>query len=107
MQELIYLEQLIRYRLNKYFPSTNSEQEPVMPVFEQWHYPVAEFVHRNKLTVHETVLLLMALAPHVKPDLFDNIIESKLTESGNFPKIGGVRGKNSRSFLPTGETALF
>jgi hypothetical protein len=107
MQELIYLEQLIRYRLRTYFPSDSEEPEPVTPAFEQWHYPLAEFVHTHKLTIQETILLLIAMASHVKPDLFDSAIESKLNDSGNFPKIGGVRGKNSRSFLPTGETALF
>lgn len=78
-----------------------------MPALDQWHYPLADFVHRNKLNIHEATLLLVALAPHVQPDLFDSAIEAKLNDSGNFPKIGGVRGKNSRTFLPTGETALF
>jgi hypothetical protein len=107
MNELIYLEQLIKYRLNNYFPSGNEEAEPMMPTLDQWHYPLADFVHRNKLNVHEATLLLVALAPHVKPDLFDGAIEGKLNDNGNFPKIGGVRGKNSRTFLPTGETLLF
>ncbi len=107
MKELIYLEQLIRYRLNSYFPSGSEEAVPVMPTLDQWHYPLADFVHRNKLNVHEATLLLAALAPHVQPDLFDSAVEGKLNDSGNFPKIGGVRGKNSRTFLPTGETLLF
>jgi hypothetical protein len=107
MKELVYLEQVIRYRLNRYFPSGDDETEPVMPGLDEWHYPLADFVHRNKLNVHEAILLLVALAPHIKPDLFDSAIDSKLNDSGNFPKIGGIRGKNSRSFLPTGETLLF
>lgn len=107
MKELIYLEQLIRYRLNSYFPSNNDETEPVMPTLDQWHQPLADFIYRNNLNVHEAVLLLVALAPHVKPDLFDGAFDSKLNDSGNFPKLGGVRGKNARAFLPTGETLLF
>lgn len=108
MNELIYLEQLIKFRLNSFFPSGNEEAEPIMPTLDLWHYPLADFVHRNKLNIHEAILLLVALAPHVQPDLFDSAIESKLKEpSTNFPKIGGVRGKNSRSFIPTGETLLF
>ncbi|WP_431214057.1 hypothetical protein ACQ86N_04060 [Puia sp. P3] len=61
----------------------------------------------NGLNVGEATLLLIALAPHFQPELFDEVIESKIPGAGNFPKLGGVRGKNSRSFLPTGETALF
>jgi hypothetical protein len=108
MNELIYLEQLIKFRLNVFFPSGNEEAEPIMPTLDMWHYPLADFVHRNKLNIHEAILLLVALTPHVQPDLFDSAIESKLKDpSTNFPKIGGVRGKNSRSFIPTGETLLF
>ena len=47
------------------------------------------------------------MAPHIIPGLFDKAIDYKIGASGNFPGIGGVRGKNSRFFLPTGETALF
>jgi hypothetical protein len=107
MNELLYLEQLIKYRLNTFFPSGSEETEPLMPTLDQWHYPLADFVHRNKLNMHEAILLLIALAPHIKPDLFDSAIENKLSDPGNFPKIGGVRGKNTRTFLPTGETLLF
>src|SRR4051812_43110229 len=107
MKELIYLEQLIRYRLDGFFPSGIPEPKPEIPPFDEWHYPLADFVQRNKLNAHEAILLLIALAPHIKPDLFDSVIESKLNDAGNFSKIGGVRGKNTRSFLPTGETALF
>jgi hypothetical protein len=107
MKELLYLEQLIKHRLNSFFPSGKEEAEPVMPTLDQWHYPLADFVHRNQLNAHEATLLLAALAPHIKPDLFDGAIDSKLSDPSNFPRLGGVRGKNSRTFLPTGETLLF
>jgi len=45
--------------------------------------------------------------PHFKPDFFDECVQKVLPSSGDFPEIGGVRGKNFRGFLPTGETALF
>jgi hypothetical protein len=52
-------------------------------------------------------VLLMGLAPHAVPGLFDRAIRSKLKESDDFPEIGGMRGKNFRGFLPTGQTAVF
>jgi hypothetical protein len=39
--------------------------------------------------------------------LFDQAIQEKLKISGDFPEIGGVRGKNFRGFIPTGQTAVF
>lgn len=105
--ELQYLEQLIRFGLRKYFPSDEFIAEPAIPPLDQWQLPLANFIWSNQLTIEEAILLLIGLVPHVQPDLFDTAIESVLPQGGNFPKLGGVRGKNTRSFLPTGETALF
>ena len=51
----------------------------------------------------EKLILLLALIPHIQPHFFDSLLPPK----GNHPQIGGIRGKNHRGFLPTGETALF
>lgn len=61
------------------------------------------FSCKAKLTSSEYVVFLLALIPHIQPHFFDPLLPKK----GNFPQIGGVRGKNHRGFLPTGETALF
>lgn len=58
-------------------------------------------------TKEEYIVLLIALAPHIQPNFFDQIIQQKLPQAGDFPQLGGVRGKQFRGFLPTGETALF
>jgi DNA polymerase III delta prime subunit len=105
--ELEYIEQLIKFRLSKYFPSEHNQPEPVIPDLNKWRLSMPEFIQQNKLTADEAVLLLLALAPHIRPEMFDAAIESKLKNSGDFPNIGGARGKNSRFFLPTGQTALF
>jgi hypothetical protein len=105
--EFEYIEKLIRHRLEDYFSSGEDTDFPDIPNLDEWRLPLAEFVHKHKLTLHEASLLLIGLVPHVASDLFDKNIECKLKSGNNFPGIGGVRGKNSRSFLPTGETALF
>lgn len=105
--ELQYLEQLIRFRLSKHFTPNAENPEPVVPDLNQWHAPLASFIWQNQFTKEEAILLLLGITPHIKPELFDKAIEAVLKDAGNFPNLGGVRGKNSRSFLPTGETALF
>ena len=105
--EFDYLEQLIVYRLNKYFPSDNFVVPPEIPAFDKWFKYLSQFIGKNNLNEDEATLLLIAFTPHVKPDLYDKAIESKLSGSPDFPSLGGVRGKNFRGFLPTGETALF
>jgi hypothetical protein len=110
--ELRYLEELIQYRIGQSFQTDVASVEPKMPPYEKWELPIGAFiVEYNKqnepLNADEARLLLIGLAYHVQPDLFDQAIESVLKGAGDFPRIGGVRGKNFRGFIPTGETALF
>jgi hypothetical protein len=105
--EFDYMERLIRYRLNKFFPSDEDSTAPPFPEIDTWHLPWKEFVTKNKLTEDEISLLLIGITPHIQPGLFDRAIEKKIKGAIDFPPIGGVRGKNCRFFLPTGETALF
>jgi len=105
--ECKYIEQLIRYRLNTYFPSGQEEEKPVMLPLNEWQLPLKDFIAANRLNEAESALLLISLVPHVQSDLFDNAIQGKITGPVDFPKLGGVRGKNFRGFIPTGETVLF
>jgi hypothetical protein len=107
IREFKYLEELIIYKLSHYFPTEEQVPEPVIPQLEEWTLPLKNFVVKHQLSKDEAILLLVALVPHLQPDLFDRVVEFRLPESGNFPKLGGMRGKNSRTFLPTGETILF
>lgn len=107
IDELQFLSELMEFRLSHYFPSEKKFSEPSLPAINHWRLPLAKFILQNQLTVGEASLLLVALTPHIQPDLFDTTIDSIIPQGGNFPKLGGVRGKNTRSFLPTGETALF
>lgn len=100
--EFQYLSDLIAYRLG------TAGRPPFRPV-KDWYLPLKKFLIDHKLDKNEDIatLLLVALAPHAVPELFDRTIQEKINASGDFPEIGGVRGKNFRGFLPTGQTAVF
>lgn len=51
-------------------------------------------------------LLIGALIPHFAPAYYDQIFVDLVGE-GNFPELGGIRGKQHRGILLTGEMALF
>lgn len=68
---------------------------------------IAEGFRLKSLSGEEAALIALALAPHLQPDFFDRILLESIPQAGDFPQIGGTRGKNFRGFLPTGETALF
>ena len=59
------------------------------------------------LDVEEKAVFMLALAPYVDPGFLDGVIRSALPEAGDFPELGGWRGKQHRGFLPTGETAIY
>jgi AAA+ superfamily predicted ATPase len=103
--EINYLKTLINYRLN----DPDGQQVPRIPDVETWNLPIKKFIKEHRLDNDQNVcsLLLIGLAPHVVPGLFDVAIQEKLSTSGDFPEIGGVRGKNFRGFLPTGQTAVY
>jgi hypothetical protein len=68
---------------------------------------LGDFIRERQPPFDEYVLLLLALAPHVNPTMLDTEIRRALTLEGDFPEIGGIRDADSRTFLPTGETAAF
>lgn len=106
---LEYLRQIIKGRLSEYFTEgVTFEIESVnMPDHKTDSSPLSDVIRNNQFSQSETIVLLVALAPHVDPIFFDDLIQKHLPGQGDFPQFGGVRGKNHRGFLPTAETALF
>ncbi len=107
---LQYLAQVIQWRLTSYFSTDLSQDEPLPQPTNQWLEPessLAHFIEAHQLNIFEQLTLLIALAPHLQPDFFDQAITAQLPEPGDYPQIGGWRGVSHRGFLPTGDTVLF
>jgi hypothetical protein len=67
----------------------------------------ARFIRSHELSVAERIVLLLALIPHIRPQLLDALwTRNQRTERG-FSEFGGLGGTNHGGFLPTGETAAF
>lgn len=104
---LSYLSEIIKGRLNNFFNGRNNALRFSLPSPNGERSPLESFVKQHELNPEEYLVLLIALAPHIQSDFFDQVIQENLPQAGDFPQIGGVRGKQFRGFLPTGETALF
>ena len=105
-KELNFLKNVIHSRLESEMNGT----EVNLPIFgneKTDHSELENFLLKNKLTNPEIITLLLTLIPHVIPDFFSKLIGEYLPNGGDFPAFGGVRGKNHRGILPTGETVLF
>jgi len=73
-------------------------------------FPVENLAARLALPdlgLDEAVVVAVALAAELQPHVFDESIVRSLHASGEHARIGGLRGKDSRVFLPTVETAVF
>lgn len=105
-----FLRPVIRTRLEIHF-SQNTDYERIekipFPDFSGSKEPLALFIKNEDLSFEEIVCLLIALVPHLKPDFFDQIMHAFFDQPTDFYLIGGVRGKQFRGFIPTGETVLF
>jgi hypothetical protein len=101
------LGDLIQARIRAHFAGIRESSDNFLPTFDYCDDPLSHFVKENRLGVQEHYLLLIALAPHIRPEFFDRMIQEALPQPGDFPVIGGMRGKQFRGFLPTAETALF
>jgi AAA+ superfamily predicted ATPase len=102
---LTFLADLIRYRLAQHFGQEASP--PQVPAIQDDDTALTRFIQHRRLTVDEYVTLATALAPHLLPGFFDELVAEFLPDGGDFPPIGGVKGTNQRNLLPTGETILF
>jgi len=103
--EVAFIRQLVQYRIG--LMQGEESDEPVFPQPDSWDLNLTGFSKQHLLCAEEIILLWIALIPHVKSDLFDGAIQDVLKDSTDLPAMGGVRGKNFRGFIPTGETALF
>jgi hypothetical protein len=101
--ELDWLRKILESRIS----GNNSFASLLPPPVNGLEDPYTQYIAGNELSPEERLVLIIALVPHIRPDFFDQVIQKNLSKAGDFPQLGGVRGRNFRGFLPTGETLLF
>ncbi len=107
---LLQLGATLKRRLRQAFdPQAEPDETTTRPAMPPatGQDPYSSFVRELELDGDSHLLLLLALAPWIEPDLLDRVIHGVLPEAGDYPQLGGVRGRQYRGFLPTGETAIF
>ncbi len=109
---LRHFEQVLELRLRQRFdPETQAAAVGELPAFPapaaKAGDPYSCFVRDHRLDDGAQLLLLLALTPWVDPELIDRVAQRVLPAAGDYPQLGGVRGRQHRGFLPTGDTALF
>ncbi|MEX5216318.1 MAG: ATP-binding protein [Nitrospira sp.] len=98
---------VVRKRLRVRFRSIEAAQSEPLSLEAERHPELARLFAGYEPTYEESVVLMLALAPNLKPQCLSELIAEHLPEGGDFPEFGGVKGANHRGILPTGETAQF
>ncbi|WP_405205941.1 ATP-binding protein [Aquimarina sp. LLG6339-5] len=104
--KLSFLREVIEYRLKDNYTS----EIPVFPKFDDIVSDGSSFsifVRKKQLSLEEVITLLLAIVPHISPNFFTTILSDFLPNGGELPEFGGVKGKNHRGVIPTGETVQF
>jgi AAA+ superfamily predicted ATPase len=104
-------ERTLEARLRAHFRVSAPEEErsapPESPPSPDDRTPYGHFVREQDLDAESQLLVILALAPSLRPDFFDRILQKVVPGAGDYPQFGGLRGRQHRGFLPTGDTALF
>lgn len=116
-KELVWFNAVLDARIALYFEH-ESEEEGGSSI-SQSIYDIAapnlsddaslysDLVRELSLSIDERLIFLLALIPHIRPDLLDILFTRNKNFDRGFTQFGGLKGKNHGGFLPTCETAVF
>ncbi|HEV8273874.1 MAG TPA: ATP-binding protein [Chitinophagaceae bacterium] len=108
--ELLWFSEVIDCRIKLYFAKA-CEYDSVFNITPPLHLetetPYARFLHYYKLNQAERIVLMLALAPHICPQVLDSFWMKNAATDKGFTEFGGLKGTTHGGFLPTAETALF
>jgi hypothetical protein len=108
--EIAWLAEVIDASMRIYFGNEcryRDVREIPPPDLSEEISPYARAVRDLDLSADERIILMLALAPHVKPQVLDPFLVKNPNLDRAFSEFGGVTGHAHTGFLPTVETAAF
>ncbi|MFT4924938.1 MAG: hypothetical protein ACI8WB_001028 [Phenylobacterium sp.] len=110
-QDMDWLQRCIGVRMAQFIdpaqPVAAPPAAPVLPVTTEHSSPYVRFVQRYQLNNTERQIVLMALAPELKPQLLDVFLLKNSDTGCGFSEFGGFRLDSFGGFLPDVRSALF
>jgi hypothetical protein len=105
-KDLLWLKSFIEYRVRRHIGEAGTEEFlPEPPELEEKTSYYVNFVKHFNLNFNERVLVLLALAPQLKPNILDAFF-TKNSDGRIFTEFGGKISAGNK-FLPTVETFIF
>ena len=106
-RELDWLNRTILYRFADYFEQAVRYDSPEAPDLSQDDSFYAGTIREAGLDEVSRLLLITALAPHVRPSVLDPFFTRNARYERIYTEFGGLKGDKHGGFIPTGETAAF
>ncbi|OZG73983.1 hypothetical protein BTA51_09390 [Hahella sp. CCB-MM4] len=108
--ELQWLQACIDYRIQLYFQGDEEDPAPFprAPQLPERHAgEFARLLRQLNLNDEERLLFILALTPHIQPQLLDIFFTKNVLYDRIYSEFGGIAGRIHGGFIPTMETALF
>lgn len=107
-RQMDWLQAVLDLRINLYFELKEPEggiELPPLP--ESGDTPFEKLLASMEFGWMERIVLLLALSPHVRPQMLDIFFSDNPNINRGFTEFGGLTGQKHGGFLPTAETAVF
>jgi hypothetical protein len=108
--ELEWFNQVLEAVIKLYFEQGSEHadiREIAPPDISRDQSEFAQLIRQHSMGFNERVILILALIPHVRPQLLDLLFIRNKNFDRGYSEFGGWQGKYHGGFLPTGETAAF
>lgn len=107
-KDLDWLRAVLAARLGAWFQEGSPPfrvREIPPPLLSGGHW--SALLSQRRATVEERLVLLLALAPHLRPHMLDVLFVRNESTGRGFSEFGGFTGAAHGGFIPTGETACW
>lgn len=108
--DLAWFAEVLDARLKAYFGKEGPRRDArdiAPPGLDEGASPYSAFLREHRLDPAARLVLLLAMIPHVRPQMLDVLWTRNEATQRGFTEFGGVHGTSHGGFVPTGETALF
>lgn len=110
-QDLLWLQAIITQRIknliNRDIPEQPIELTPPALDLSEAGVFYADFLQKSDLSPEERLVLVLALAPEVQPELLDSLLNRHDGIERAYTEVGGIGSRGFNGFIPTLKTALF
>ncbi|MEM8906745.1 MAG: ATP-binding protein [Bacteroidota bacterium] len=108
-KHLDWFAAFLEWRIQHYFETSTAETTDLAPEAPplQAGSPLDQLFIDFALGWEEKLIVLLALVPHLRPQVLDVLLSKNPNLGRSYTEFGGLQNEQQNGFLPTHETAVF